>query len=168
MQPEGLTIDVTLTRGVQAASAPLPVSEGTFGEHNVPYKAVFGDVSKNIDAARDSAAPWVNAAYWLTGRRRVEFEQSREERAEYRTALVERLSVDLTTRPRRGFYRHKVQYMRLFYLSYPPSQIRQTPYTVWHIRSRHRRSGLRRPSRGLQDPPVLVTPRTASGQGGGC
>ena len=28
MQPEGLTIDVTLTRGVQAASAPFPASEG--------------------------------------------------------------------------------------------------------------------------------------------
>ena len=127
MQPEGIPKDVTLTRGVQAASAPLPVSEGTFGEHNAPYEAVSGDVSKNIDAARDSAAPWVNAAYWLTGRRRVEFEQSRKERAEYRTALVERLSVDWTTRFGRGFYRQNAQYMRLFYLSYPPSQIRQTP-----------------------------------------
>ena len=33
-----------------------------FGEHNAPYQAVFGDVSKIIDVARDSAARSVNAA----------------------------------------------------------------------------------------------------------
>ena len=54
--------------------------------YDAPYKAVFGDVSKIIDSARDSAARSVNAAmttaYWLIGRRIVEFEQSGEERAE--------------------------------------------------------------------------------------
>ena len=69
MQPEPLPIDVSLSRDVQPASAPLPSREGAFGEHNAPYQAVFGDVSKIIDAARDSAARSVNAAmtaaYWL-------------------------------------------------------------------------------------------------------
>ena len=98
-----------------------------FGEHNAPYKTVSGDVSEIIDAVRDSAASSVNAANWLAECRRVEFEQSREERAGYGTALAERLSVELTTRSRRGFHRQKAQYMGLFYFSYPPSRIRQTP-----------------------------------------
>ena len=102
----------------------------TTGEHDSPYQAVFGDVSKIIDAARESASRSVNAAmtaaYWLTGRCIVEFEQSGEERAKYGAALIERLAEDLTRRFGRGFSRQNVQNMRLFYLSYPPEQIRQT------------------------------------------
>ena len=103
---------------------------GAFGEKNAPYEAVFGDVSKIIDAARESAVRSVNAAmtaaYWLIGRRIVEFEQSGEERAEYGAALIERLAEDLTGRFDRGFSRQNVQNMRLFYLSYPIEKIRQT------------------------------------------
>ena len=101
-----------------------------FGERNAPYQAVFGDVSRIIDAARESAARSVNtamtAAYWLIGRRIIGFEQSGGERAEYGAALIERLAEDLTGRFGRGFSRQNVQNMRLFYLSYPPSRIRQT------------------------------------------
>jgi len=97
------------------------------GELDRTYRTVFDDVSRVIDAARESAARSVNAAmtaaYWLIGRRIVEFEQSGAERAEYGTALLERLSVDLTGRFGRGFSR---QNMRLFYLAYPPDRIRQT------------------------------------------
>ncbi len=102
-----------------------------FGEQEVPYEAVFGDASKIIDAARESVARSVNAAmtaaYWLTGHRIVEFEQSGEERAEYGTALIARPAADLTRRFGRGFFRQNVQQMRLFYLSYTPGRIRQTP-----------------------------------------
>ena len=49
-------------------------------EHGASYQAIFGDVSKIIDGARDSATRSVNAAmtaaYWFIGRRIVEFEQS--------------------------------------------------------------------------------------------
>ena len=130
MQPESFQTDNSLSRGVQPASAPLSVKESAFGEENAPYEAVFGDVSKIIDAARDSAVRSVNAAmtaaYWLIGRRIVEFEQSGEERAEYGAALIERLAEDLTGRFGRGFSRQNVQNMRLFYLSYPIEKIRQT------------------------------------------
>ena len=99
-------------------------------KQGVSYQAVFGDVSKIIDVARDSAARSVNAsmtaAYWLIGRRIVEFEQSGEERAEYGDALLERLALDLTGRFGRGFSRQNIQNMRLFYVSYPPGHIRQT------------------------------------------
>ena len=74
----------------------------------VPYQAVYGDVSKIIDAARESAARSVNAAmtaaYWLIGRRIVEFEQSGEERAEYGAALIERLAEDLTVQFGSGWH----------------------------------------------------------------
>ena len=100
-------------------------------EHGASYQVVFGDVTKIIDAARESAARSVNAsmtaAYWMIGRRIVEFEQSGEERAEYGSALLERLAEDLTVRFGRGFSRQNIQNMRLFYVSYPPGQIRQTP-----------------------------------------
>ena len=73
------------------------------------YQSVFGDVAGVIDAARRSAARSVNAvmtaAYWFIGRYIVEFEQSGEERAEYRAALIERLAADLTKRFGRGFSR---------------------------------------------------------------
>ena len=92
------------------------------GELDAPYQVVFGDVSKIVDAARDSATRSVNAAmtaaYWLIGHRIVEFEQSGEERARYGTALMERLAADLTQRFGRGFSRQNIQYMRLFYVSY--------------------------------------------------
>ena len=49
----------------------------TNGGLDAPYQAVFGDVSKIIDTARESAVRSVNAAmtaaYWLVGRRIVEF-----------------------------------------------------------------------------------------------
>ena len=130
MRPESFPTDDSLGRSVQPASAPLSAKEGAFGEENAPYEAVFGDVSKIIDAARESAVRSVNAAmtaaYWLIGRRIVEFEQSGEERAEYGAALIERLAEDLTGRFDRGFSRQNVQNMRLFYLSYPIEKIRQT------------------------------------------
>ena len=100
-------------------------------EHGASYQVVFGDVSKIIDAARESAARSVNAsmtaAYWMIGRRIIEFEQSGEERAEYGSALLERLAEDLTARFGRGFSRQNIYNMRLFFVSYPPGQILQTP-----------------------------------------
>ena len=100
------------------------------GELDRTYQTVLDDVSRVIDAARQSAARSVNAAitatYWLVGRRIVEFEQSGEDRAEYGAALIERLAEDLTGRFGRGFSRQNMYYMRQFYLSYPPDRILQT------------------------------------------
>ena len=99
-------------------------------ELDVQYQSIFGNVSSIIDVARQSAARSVNAimtaAYWMIGQHIVEFEQSGEERAEYGTALVERLAIDLTERFGRGFSRQNIWQMRLFYQLYPPEQILQT------------------------------------------
>ena len=63
---------------------PSSMKPVTPGRVDAPYEAVYGDVSKIIDSARESAARAVNAAmtaaYWLIGHRIVEFEQSGEER----------------------------------------------------------------------------------------
>ena len=99
-------------------------------EHEAPYQAIFEDVAKIIDAARESATRSVNAAmtaaYWLIGHRIVEYEQSGEEWAAYGSALIERLAGDLTQRFGRGFSRQNIQNMRQFYLAYPSDTIRQT------------------------------------------
>ena len=100
-----------------------------FSEQEAPYAAVFGDVSKSIGAARESSARPVTAAmasaYWLTGHRIVEFEQSEGQRAGSGAALIERLAADPTRRFGRGFTRRNVRPMRLFYRSYSPDHIRQ-------------------------------------------
>ena len=108
--------------------------------HNAQYRAIVGDLAKIVDGARASAARSVNAAmtaaYWLIGHRIVELEQLGDERAEYGTALIERLATDLTRRFGRGFSRQNIRNMRLFYLSYPLEQIRQTPSGDFTLTSR--------------------------------
>lgn len=90
------------------------------------YESIFGDVSKIIEAARRSVARSVNsvmtAAYWLIGRRIVEFEQSGEKRAEYGEKLIERLAGDLADRYGRGFSVRNVWQMKAFYLAWPIPQ----------------------------------------------
>ena len=131
----------------------------TTGELEIPYQAVFGDASKIIDGARDSVARSVNAAmtaaYWLVGCRIVEFEQSGEERAEYGAALVERLAEDLTGRFGRGFSRQNIQNMRLFYLSYPCDQIRQTLSGKLARPPEERPEDRMLPDQAIKDPFVL-------------
>jgi hypothetical protein len=86
------------------------------------YESIFGDVSGIIEVARHQAARSVNAvltaAYWLSGRRIVEFEQAGEKRTEYGSALIERLAANLTPRFGRGFSRQNIQH-----LGQPPSWI---------------------------------------------
>jgi predicted nuclease of restriction endonuclease-like (RecB) superfamily len=60
----------------------------------------------------------MTATYWAIGRRVVEQEQQGLERADYGTALVARLAVDLTARFGRGFGRRNIFQMRSFYLAY--------------------------------------------------
>ena len=94
------------------------------------YGTVFDEVSAIVDASRGLAARAVNAsitaAYWMIGRSIVEFEQSGEQRAEYGSRLIERLSQDITRQYGRGFSRQNLWLMRSFYLSYPPDRILQT------------------------------------------
>lgn len=83
-----------------------------------------------LEAARRAAARSVNAvmtaSYWEIGRRIVEFEQGGKGRAEYGTALLKRLSTDLSLRFGRGFGVDSLESMRLFYQTYPPEKISES------------------------------------------
>lgn len=85
------------------------------------YGTVFGDIAGIIEAARRSAARSVNslmtAAYWLIGRRIVEFEQSGKKRAGYGEELIEQLAGDLSSRYGKGFSIRNVWQMKAFYLA---------------------------------------------------
>jgi len=86
------------------------------------YGYVLDDITNVIDMARRSAARSVNyimtAAYWLIGRRILEFEQKGLERADYGEELLKRLSRDLTSRYGRGFAKSNLYQMRSFYMAY--------------------------------------------------
>ncbi len=83
-------------------------------------------IAELLEAARRTSARAVNAimtaTYWEIGRRIVEFEQAGEKRAEYGSALLKRLSTDLTGRLGKGFSERNLEQMRLFYSLWPNSQ----------------------------------------------
>jgi len=105
-----------------------PIKQRESGEAD--YKSILGDVAGVIEAARRSAARSVNsiltAAYWLIGRRIVEFEQAGRVRADYGTELLKRLAADLTNRFGRGFGPVNLSQMKKFYLLWPTERIFQT------------------------------------------
>jgi len=104
--------------------------ETKYGMIDVQYESVLGDVSKVIEAARQSAARTVNsimtAAYWLIGRRIVEFEQKGKARAAYGERLLQRLAQDLSAKFGRGFSYPNLNKFRQFYLTYPQERILST------------------------------------------
>lgn len=95
------------------------------------YAGIQADIIGVVESARQAAVRHVNAvmtaAYWLVGRRIIEFEQAGEGRAEYGEALIKRLAVDLGRRFGRGFGAVNLSQMRRFYLTWPPEAIFQTP-----------------------------------------
>ncbi len=90
-------------------------------------KFVYSDLLQNIGAtieiARQNSYKAINAelvkANWEIGRHIVQFEQDGQERAEYGSDLLSRLSKDLRIRYGKGFGRRNVLDMRRFYLAYP-------------------------------------------------
>ncbi len=93
------------------------------------YLSMLSGMIGLLEDARRTAARTVNsimtATYWEVGHRIVEYEQDGKKRAEYGTALLKRLSADLTKRLGRGFSRQNLQQMRQFYLVFPPEKICQ-------------------------------------------
>jgi predicted nuclease of restriction endonuclease-like (RecB) superfamily len=86
------------------------------------YSNLIADLASIIEQGRKLAVRYVNTAlvtaYWLIGRRIVEFEQKGKERAEYGKRLLEKLSNDLTKKFGRGFSSDNLEAMRNFYLTY--------------------------------------------------
>jgi predicted nuclease of restriction endonuclease-like (RecB) superfamily len=95
------------------------------------YESLLADISHMIGEARRQAARSVNAiltaTYWEIGHRIVEYEQRGKKRAEYGTALLKRLSVDLTRQFGRSFGLSNLKQIRKFYLVYSNFSKGQTP-----------------------------------------
>jgi predicted nuclease of restriction endonuclease-like (RecB) superfamily len=86
------------------------------------YNKLLAAIGLTIETARQNAIKAVNTelvkANWEIGRHIVEFEQQGQERAEYGSALLARLSKDLKLRYGKGFGRRNILDMRRFYLAY--------------------------------------------------
>jgi predicted nuclease of restriction endonuclease-like (RecB) superfamily len=86
------------------------------------YNKLLAAIGLTIETARQNAVKAVNTelvkANWEIGRHIVEFEQQGQERAEYGSALLARLSKDLKLRYGKGFGRRNILDMRRFYLAY--------------------------------------------------
>jgi predicted nuclease of restriction endonuclease-like (RecB) superfamily len=86
------------------------------------YAKLLTCIGTAIATARRNAIKAVNTelvkANWEIGRHIVEYEQHGQERAEYGSDLLTRLSKDLSQRYGKGFGRRNILDMRRFYLSY--------------------------------------------------
>ena len=87
------------------------------------YNKLLGTIGQAIETARKDAFKAINSelvkAYWEIGRHIIHFEQDGNERAEYGSELLARLSKDLKQRYGKGFGRRNVLDMRRLYLNYP-------------------------------------------------
>jgi hypothetical protein len=82
------------------------------------YNLLIKNIGVTIYAARHNAVQAVHSFYlkgnWEIGRHIVEFEQEGNERAEYGSVLLERISKDLQQNYGKGFGRRNVLDMRRF------------------------------------------------------
>jgi len=87
------------------------------------YRILLNKISQRYIEGQAQAIRAVNEniiiTNWDIGRYIIEFEQDGNPRAKYGTSLLENLSKDLTLRHGRGFSRSNLNYMRLFYLTFP-------------------------------------------------
>lgn len=94
----------------------------TLSPQSDEYQQIHDGIIRLVDTARTETVRSINAimtaTYWEIGRRIVEFEQGGEARAAYGTQLIERLSVDLSQRYKRGFSTGNLRQMRVFIFTF--------------------------------------------------
>lgn len=90
------------------------------------YKQLKTEIAALLQQGRQTAARSVNRVlletYWHIGRHIVEYEQEGKERAVYGTALIKRLSKDLTQEFGKGFSRSNLFLIKQLYLTFPKVQ----------------------------------------------
>lgn len=101
-------------------------STGMIPNENNQYGKLVTTIGQLLSEARRNVAVAVNnilvETYWNIGKHIVEFEQNGNERAEYGSGLINRLSRDLTDLYGKGFSKSNVLYMRKLYLTFPKSE----------------------------------------------
>ena len=94
--------------------------------NNATYSVLINTIGEVLEQGKRSVLQTVNHAivqtYWAIGKHIVEFEQAGNEKAEYGSDMLNRLSNDLTARYGKGFSRANVFYIRKLYMSYPKVQ----------------------------------------------
>lgn len=94
------------------------------------YIEMLSGVVGLLEEARRTSARVINSimtvTYWEIGHRISEYEQNGEKRAEYGTALLKKMSIDLTAKFGRGFGWRNIYQMRQFYTAHPFEKILQT------------------------------------------
>ena len=90
------------------------------------YQGLLQGIGQLLQTARQQAAQAVNTllvqTYWHIGQYIVEYEQGGNEKAEYGSGLLDRLSKDLIALHGKGFSRSNVYYMRKLYLTFQNSE----------------------------------------------
>ena len=90
---------------------------------NTTYNSLITTIGEVLAQGKAYVLQTVNQGivrtYWAIGKHIVEFEQAGNEKAEYGSALLKRLSGDLTFRYGKGFSMSNINKMRKLYLEYP-------------------------------------------------
>lgn len=93
---------------------------------SMEYQSLISSIGEALRDGRGQAAQAMNRAmlstYWQIGKFIVDYEQHGNEKAEYGSELLMRLSRDLTDRHGSGFSKSNVFTMRRLYLIYPKFQ----------------------------------------------
>lgn len=85
-------------------------------------KTEYNQLIKYISSQYESARLEMVRSYWNIGKRIVEIEQKGDQRADYGSSLIARLSADLTDKYGKGFSKRNLENMRRFFLAYPKTQ----------------------------------------------
>ena len=90
---------------------------------NIAYNQLVDNIGLTLEKGRANAARAINSEILLTkweiGKHIIEFEQHGNEKAEYGSNLLDKLSFDLKLRYGKGFSRRNVLDMRRFYAYFP-------------------------------------------------
>lgn len=93
---------------------------------NSKYNSLITTIGEVLEQGKAYVLQTVNQGivqtYWAIGKHIVEFEQAGNEKAEYGSDMLNRLSNDLTARYGKGFSRANVFYIRKLYMTYPKVQ----------------------------------------------
>src|SRR5438128_12518154 len=79
---------------------------------------ITGLIEQSRQKAFSSRSQIMVRTYWEVGRSIVEYEQKGEEKAEYGSKLLNKLTSDLRNRYGKGYNKNNIYYMRLFYIEY--------------------------------------------------
>lgn len=87
------------------------------------YDILIKNITETYQSERSKAIQAIKSglvnAHWQTGKYIVEFEQGGNEKSEFGSLLLDKLSEDLKAKHGAGFSKSNLVYMRLFYLKYP-------------------------------------------------